>query len=352
MVGTSHDDVPAVPELLTRPPSLHDVARHAGVSHQTVSRVMNSRPNISEKTRAKVVAAIKELNYRPNPAARMLVTSRSRTIGVLSSSQLLYGPISSVEAIEKAARGVGYDVATANVDINDQGAVRSALDYFMATRVEGIIVLAPRIQTLKLIAELNLDLPVVTLQAGDRPDLLSVSVDQVSGARMATRHLIELGHRHIVHVGGPSDWIEGSDRAHGYGQQMSESGLTPEILEQPGWTAQSGYMAGTTVAKTAATAVFTANDRLALGTIHALHNAGKRVPEDVSVVGFDDMPDATHYLPPLTTVRQDFAELGRRSVTMILAQLDRSEESPANEVITPTLVVRSSTATPRVTRGR
>ena len=331
-----------------RAANIRDVARLAGVSHQTVSRVINGHPSLRTGTRDRVLAAMEELSFRPNRAARALVTSRSTTVGVLVTKGFEYGPAASLHAIDSAAREAGYGVDVAHLDVVTGGSIRSALDRLLAHGVDGLVILAPQEQTLGEISRLPITLPFVTVNAAASADDHRLSVDQSGGAALATRHLLELGHRRIAHLAGPDGWFETEARLRGYLHELSAWGLEPERLLSGDWTAESGYRAGLVLAEDAGiTAVFSSNDQMALGLIHAFGERGRRVPEDLSVVGFDDVPEAAHYSPPLTTVRQDFLELGRRCVAQLLAVIDGSaaETHPgsAREIV-PELVVRRSTA--------
>jgi DNA-binding LacI/PurR family transcriptional regulator len=324
-----------------RRPSIRDVARLAGVSHQTVSRVLNDHPSIRPETRDRVVAVMTELSYSPNRAARALVTSRSRTIGVLSASSTQYGPASSIAAIEAAAQSRGYWVSTANIDPEDPQSIPDGLSHLMAQSVEGLVVIAPQVRVIRAIAAQGIDVPYVTLQSSDVDPGHTLAVDQIAGARLATRHLIELGHRSIYHLAGPQDWMEAEARMRGFLEEISawDIATTAPILGD--WTADFGYYAGRELLRYRDfTAIFSSNDQMALGLLHAVRDEGLECPRDISIVGFDDIPEAGHFWPPLTTVRQDFAELGRRCVDLLL------DDAPATPVppLMPELVVRSSTA--------
>jgi DNA-binding LacI/PurR family transcriptional regulator len=330
----------------TRAPNIRDVAREAGVSYQTVSRVLNDSPRLRPETRQRVMEVIEQLGYRPNQAARALVTSKSKVIGVLVASRAAaYGAQTILYAIEDAAREAGYTLAIATTASDDRS-VRSALDQLEGQSVRAVAVVAPQARVFDLLRSTPLRVPYVLLDP-DRRDLPhSISVDQFEGARLATRHLIELGHRRIIHLAGPQDWIEAEARMQGYLREVADAELNvrPPVLGD--WTAEFGYRAGLElVAREDFTAVFCSNDSMALGLLHAFSDAGVRVPHDVSVVGFDDIPEAAHYLPPLTTIRQNFAEIGRRSIDRLLADLgeggQRNEQS-----IRPQLILRSSTAAP------
>lgn len=342
-------DGPAPP----RAANIRDVARLAGVSHQTVSRVLNGHPSLRAETRDRVLAAMEELSFRPNRAARALVTSRSTTIGVLVSKGFEYGPAASLQAIDSAAREAGYGVDVAHLDDVDDGSIRSALDRLLAHGVDGLIILAPQTRTLAEIEHLSITLPFVTVHSAQGHDDHRLSVDQSGGAALATRHLIDLGHRRIAHIAGPDGWFETEARIRGYRRAMRDAGLDPEPLLAGTWTADSGYRAGRTLLAGASsrgvTAVFSSNDQMALGLLHALREGGRSVPEDMSVVGFDDVPEAAHYQPPLTTVRQDFPELGRRCVARLLGLIGEAEpvrDGDAAPEVRTELVPRGSTARP------
>lgn len=327
---------------------MRDVARVAGVSHQTVSRVLNGHPSIRASTRERVVQAMDELHYRPNRAARALVTARSNTIGVLAASAAsLYGPVSSMGAIQNAGREAGYYVAVAQLADLSAESIADGIDHLLAQAVEGIVVIAPQDRILDQIAATGFDVPYVTLQAGDRYAEKELSVDQLAGARAATRHLIDLGHRRIVHVSGPLGWIEAQARLQGFEEECRTAGIDVLPSIRGDWSAQSGYAAGRELlADPTITAVFASNDQLALGVMHAARDFGRDIPADLSIVGFDDIPEAAHFCPPLTTVRQDFAELGRRCVARLVAEIESTEEPhPGN--VQPALIVRASTAAPR-----
>ncbi|SMH45911.1 transcriptional regulator, LacI family [Rathayibacter oskolensis] len=330
-----------------RAPSIYDVARAAGVSHQTVSRVLNDHPSLRAETKKRVLDVMAALDYRPNLAARALVTSRTRTIGVLSSQSLQYGPASSIQAIEVAARDAGYLVVTANVDGTDGESIQAGIRHLLNQAVEGLVVIAPQIRVFDILSGVALRIPNVTLQTSDDERDDALYVDQMAGARMATAHLIDLGHTEIVHLAGPQDWIEAEARMRGYLAELGDRNvpLRPPILGD--WSADRGHRVGLELARFLDfTAVFSANDQMALGLMSAFHERGVRVPEDVSVIGFDDIPEAAFYWPPLTSVRQDFAELGRRCVAALL-NLIEGERPEAAPPIAPQLVVRGSTALPR-----
>jgi DNA-binding LacI/PurR family transcriptional regulator len=329
-----------------RSANIRDVARAAGVSHQTVSRVINGHPSLREETRQRVLEAMEQLSFRPNRAARALVTSRSGVLGVLVSHGAEYGPAASLQAIEEASADAGYSVDIANLERTDRSSIVAALDRLVDHAVEGLVILAPQSQTLAVIEDLSIRLPFVTVHSTGRFSDHRLSVDQVAGARLATRHLLELGHRDVLHLAGPEGWVETDARLQGYREEMAAWNLAPLRAPVGDWTAESGYRAGQGLLRTPGfSAVFSSNDQMALGLVHALSEAGLSIPQDVSVVGFDDVPEAAHYLPPLTTVRQDFPELGRRCVASLLGLLGAGPSLPQEDVA-PELIVRRSTAAP------
>jgi DNA-binding LacI/PurR family transcriptional regulator len=328
-----------------RAPNIRDVAARAGVSYQTVSRVLNDSTSIREATRDRVLAAIDELGYRPNQAARALVTSRTRTIGVISAQTAFYGPATAISAIELAAREQGYRLSTTTATSSEYASIKASLDYLMSQSVEAIIVIAPQTRVYEAIQDLAVVVPYVALSAG-RGVGHRLAVDQVEGARLATRHLAELGHTEIMHLAGPQDWIEAEARMQGYLDGLADADLRTRAPILGDWTASFGYYAGLELLRVRDfTAVFAANDQMALGFLHACRETGLDVPGDLSVVGFDDIPEAAHLAPPLTTVRQDFAELGRRAVAMLLAEL--RGEAASDLVLPAQLVVRESTGPAR-----
>lgn len=328
---------------------MSDVAAVAGVSHQTVSRVLNGHPSVRPETRQRVQEAIVELGYRRNSAARALVTRRSGALGVVTAGSSHYGPTSTLLGLEEAARDVGYFVSVATIRTMDAGSMRGALEHFLDQGVEGIVIIAPQAEVTAAVATFDAPVPVVMISAaapGEELGVRTVSIDQHEGARLATRHLIGLGHREVVHLAGPQDWFDARARLTGWRAECEAAGVVVPDPIAGDWTAERGYAVGRDMVATGVpSAVFAANDQLALGLLRAFWEAGVRVPRDVSVVGFDDVTGAAYFIPPLTTVRQDFAALGRQAIGSLTAALSGAAfEQP---VIPATLVVRASTAPPR-----
>ena len=324
-------------------PNIYDVAALAGVSHQTVSRVFNNQPNIRPATKAKVEEAMAQLGYQPNPAARSLVTAKSNMIGLLVSDTGLYGPAGMLNAMERQARQAGYFAITVAVRSDSPEAWEEGIRHLAKMHVEGIATIALRSEVLQLATSIMPNVKMVAIDADDEADQVrAVGIDNFEGAHMATQHLIELGHRQILHIAGPSTSSEASSRLRGYQKAMTEAGLKTSVV-QGDWTAETGYRIGVELDldEGAPTAIFTANDHLALGLIKALSARGVSIPEDISLVGFDDIPEAPYFLPPLTTVRQDFTQLGELAIQVLLSDLAGTKRKKM-ATITPQLVLRES----------
>jgi len=331
---------------IRRVPNIRDVARRAGVSHQTVSRVLNDHPNITPRTRAKVMAAMADLDYHPSRVARALANGRSGTIGVVSTDNGRYGPPKTLRAIESAARDAGYFVSTVNMAAVGHTHMESALRHLIDQGIDGVVVIAPQAAMLDSFYELAPGVPFVTVDSAGSGGAHTIAIDQAEGARLAARHLVDLGHRDIVHISGPTDWLDSQARVGGWRSVLAAAGLsTPEPLVGD-WSADFGHRMGLELAdRRDFTAVFASNDQMALGLLHGFRERGIRVPEDVSVVGFDDIPESAYFCPPLTTVRPDFSELGRRCMARLHDQLT-GVELRSDPPIPPVLTIRASTAPP------
>jgi DNA-binding LacI/PurR family transcriptional regulator len=332
-------------------PVMADVARVAGVSHQTVSRVLNDHPNVSPATRAEVLAAIRSLGYRPNAAARTLVTGRTHVLGVISFDTTLYGPASMLYGIERAAHP-SYSVAIASLPALDRRSMEEAVDRFLGQGVEGIIVIAPQTSAVAALSAIAADMPLLAVGCGTRAALPSVAIDNAAGAARATSYLLDLGHPTVHHLAGPDSWLDARERVEGWLRALRSAGAPEPAMLRGDWSARSGYEIGHRLAAMPeVTAVFCANDHMALGLLRALAEHSRRVPAEVSVVGFDDIPEAGYLMPPLTTVRQDFGELGTRAVRMLIDQIAGAAASHATKPVEPELIVRASSAPPRGADG-
>lgn len=335
--------------------NIFDVARLAGVSHQTVSRVLNELPNVRPATRQRVEQAIKQLRYTPSQAARALVTRRSRTIGLITTGGPDYGPSSTALGFNEAARDARYAVSMASMLESDPTSLRQAVELLLRQNVEAIVLIAAHRGALDAVRGIELGVPLVAVESSRRDGFHSVSIDQYQGTRILVDHLVGLGHRRIAHLAGPTDSVDALERMRGWRDALSEHGLVAREPLVGDWTPASGFRLGRELVADRAgggghgdggfTAVFAANDQMALGVIHALTEHGLRVPDDVSVVGFDDIPEAEHFAPPLTTMRQDFPELGRTIMSTLLEVLtDATSVGDVRSV--PELVVRESSAPP------
>jgi DNA-binding LacI/PurR family transcriptional regulator len=321
-----------------------DVAKLAGVSHQTVSRVLNNSHQVTEETRERVVAAMRMLDYRPNPVARALVTGRSKTLGVVSFDTTLHGPASTLFAIQRAAHEADYFVSIVSLTALTRAAVLYAIERLRAQGVDGILVIAPQVATTSALRHLPEDVPVVAVEAGPDDAVPVVAVDQFAGATQATQHLLDLGHRTVQHISGPVDFLEAKQRVAGWRATLEAAGADVVAPLVGDWSARSGYeLAQHLTATPDVSAVFVGNDQMALGLLRRLHEEGRRVPEDISIVGFDDIPEAPYFSPPLTTVRQDFLEMGRRSLHLLLDEISSGTRTTTRVTVPAELIVRLST---------
>ena len=333
-----------------RPAGSVDVARLAGVSQKTVSRVFNNEPRVSGETRDRVLAAAQELGYRPNSAARALLTGRHHRIGVVSLGTAHFGPSSLLVALERAARRISYSLTVANSFEDDATGLKTAVDNLLAQGVDAIILF-------ELVDNeggtiLEIDVPVLTLGAAPAvhaPTVLSVQAAEGGDASAeVTGYLLGLGHRTVHHIAGPQRWWAARERRQHWQDTLVAAGAAvPDSLEGD-WTARSGYELGRQLARDpGVTAIFAANDEMAIGVIHALHEAGRDVPGEVSVAGFDDIPVAAHVWPSFTTVGSDNEELADVGLTYLADFLnDPGRVPPAPPKHVHQMVIRNSTARP------
>lgn len=328
--------------------SMADVARLAGVSSQTVSRVANGYPGVIGTTREQVLAAMRELGYRPNSAARALRYGQFNTIGVILFGLASTGNSRTVEAIATYAAAEGYAITLIPIGVPTQDNMLGAFTRMGELAVDAVIV----IMEVHLLDTGTVTLPpdvhvvVADSDAGDRYSV--VDTDQAEGTRLAVTHLLDLGHRTVWHVTGPQGSFASQRRAQAWHRVLREAGRPVPPPLHGDWSAESGHAAGLVLAdEPGCTAVFAANDQMALGLLRAFSERGRAVPDDISVVGFDDIPEAACFIPPLTTVHQDFAEIGRRCVQGVLRQIREGGTSrPGTEFVPTRLVVRDSTAPP------
>ncbi|GLP64973.1 transcriptional regulator [Streptomyces sp. TUS-ST3] len=327
-----------------------DVAQLAGVSQKTVSRVYNDEPYVSAEVRRRVLEAGEELGYRMNNAARALASGRTRSIGVVTLGTALYGPASLIMGVERAVRDTGYALRVVNTLEGDPTGVAGAVDSLLEQGVDGIVISEPIDDGHGEDLSARGDVPVLVLGSPSptTPRTLAAGVAADLMARTATEHLLDLGHETVHHLAGPQRWYAARDRLEGWRSTLAAHGrVIPPVVEGD-WSASSGYRAGRELAADDdVTAVFAANDDMAIGLIRALAEAGRRVPEDVSVVGFDDIPVAAYVTPPLTTMRQPFDAVAQEGLKRLVHSIE-NPDAPALPASEPPVgfMVRASTAPP------
>ncbi|MGW0706310.1 LacI family DNA-binding transcriptional regulator [Streptomyces sp. NPDC002643] len=375
--GTGRDGTSAAPRSV-------DVARLAGVSQKTVSRVFNDEPYVSAEVRGRVLEAAERLGYRRNNAARALASGRTRSIGVVTLGTALYGPASLLMGVERVVRDTGYALRVVNTMEGDPAGVAGAVDSLLDQGVDGIVISEPIDERTDgedgqgghsgvagvagvagvggaageggaraggPVSSLRVDVPVLVIGAPSpvtAPTVLTAGDGADLMARTATEHLLALGHTTVHHLAGPQRWFAARDRLEGWRTTLVEHGRDTPAAVEGDWSAASGYAAGRELAANGeVTAVFAANDDMAIGLIRALTEAGRRVPDDVSVVGFDDIPVAAFVTPPLTTVRQPFDAVAQEGLKRLVHTIENPDADPLPASDPPVdLVVRTSTAPP------
>ena len=329
-----------------RRPSMGDVADRAGVSYQTVSRVLNEPDIVRPDTRERVLEAITALGYTRNRAARALKTARSSLLGVLTDDLALFGPAETTTAIETAAREAGYSVVLTSMPHGPRGAHQIGAE-LLGSGVEGILVIAAHEGMSAAVSAVARSTPVVAVSAQPPREagMEVVGIDQGRGAHLVVEHLQRTGARSIVHLAGPTDWFDARARRAGFTAGLEALTLDGEVVGPGDWTPRSGYELTTSLLRSGLPdAIFAANDMIAIGVLHALHENGLRVPEDVAVVGFDNTLGAEFLIPSLTTVAQPFAEVGREALRHLVSLLEGDGPScEAPRPLPPRLVVRRST---------
>jgi LacI family transcriptional regulator, repressor for deo operon, udp, cdd, tsx, nupC, and nupG len=332
------------------PPKSHNtirqVAARAGVSHQTVSRVLNEPDRVTPATRARVQAAIEALGYQPSAIARYMATGHTKTLGCISPNLTDYTYSRIIEGIETEARRLGYIVITASAP--DKEAFQTLIQQLIGGRlIEGLLVLNayehPDLRSDEL------GVPIVGISPHPlSTTLCSIDLDNLAVGALATQHLLDLGHRRIAHLTGPIDKIFACQRLQGYQAALAAAGIAyqPDLVRHGDWSATSGYyqMQELLAANIVCSAVFAQNDRLAIGAQRALREAGLRVPQQVSVIGVDDIPLASYFDPPLTTVRQDMTAMGTKAAQMLLDAINHPDQPPSHSLFPGQLVLRASTA--------
>ena len=333
--------------------TIKDVAQAAGVSTQTVSRVINSRPDVSPDTRERVQQVVKELGYSPNVIARSLSRGRTNTFGVVGFGLSYFGPSSVLLGIEQKSNELGFSLLLSLLDDFDAAQIDGILRNLLSRQVDGIIWAVPGND--RLVGELSgrfsdISAPVVYLNKLKNRDEVIVAMDNRLGGRLATDHLLEQGYRRIGIITGPSDWWEAQEREKSWRETMGKAGLTnlEELIVNGDWTAASGEIGlHNLLAKSPdIDAVFACNDQMALGALQATRRLGIKVPQDLGIVGFDDIPEAAYFYPSLTTIRQNAIALGALAVDRMCSFINAREKDeefePDVKWIQPRLVVRKS----------
>jgi DNA-binding LacI/PurR family transcriptional regulator len=330
--------------------TIYDVAAQSGVSYQTVSRVINNMPDVAPKTRLRILSVMEDLGYRPNMTARHLVSQRSTVIGFVTWATGFYGPAQIMINVERAAREADYSLMFAGIREASIDRIRRAVNKLCSHRVAGILMHLPFQMDLRLLRDVCSNVPLVAVDCDLGFEAPSVHFGQERGSYLATKHLLELGHTQIAYLRGPMVWRVAGLRYQGWLNAIQEAGLPPGPCVDGNWASRGGYQATLELIKNYRrqfTALAVANDQMALGAIQAFAENGIRVPNDVSVVGFDDLPEAEFFRPPLSTIKHDFVSIGSLSIRCFMDQL--SEDYTASPVCTiePTFVERLSTAPPK-----
>ena len=332
--------------------TIKDVAAEAGVSTQTVSRVINDRPDVADSTRQHVREVIERLGYRPSALARSMIRQRSYTLGVVTAGLQYIGPSRVLHGITDAAEQEGYGLLLKQLPTFGSMAVEAILDRLVERRVDGVIWAVPEVGDNHAWLQNHtsrLGVPVVVTSTRQQPDTGIVNIDNYRGGQMATRHLIEQGYRHIGHVSGPMDWWEAQQRKAAWADVLADAGLRvdDDTWASGNWSSASGHRAAQHLFDRypEMDAIFVANDQMALSVLQLAAERGIRVPQELGVVGFDDIPESAHFWPALTTVNQDQHRLGSSAVQMLIEMIEADEEKLAESkrlLLQPSLIVRAS----------
>jgi DNA-binding LacI/PurR family transcriptional regulator len=327
--------------------TIHDVAALTGVSYQTVSRVINGMPEVSAATRARVQQVLAEVGFRPNLTARQLASKRSTTVGLVTFATSFYGPSQIMVHSEQASKELGLTFMFSGIFEQSTRDIRRAVDELCAHQVCGILIHLPWEVDLRDLQDVCRNVPIVAVDSDFGFKCPSVFVNQELGSRKATRHLLRLGHKKIAHLRGPVLWRAARLRYVGWQKELTAARRHPGPVVDGDWSAESGFKAAQALISNhwgKFTALVVANDQMALGAIRAFEERSIRIPEKISLVGFDDIPEAGFFRPPLSTIKQDFASLGRLSIQCLMAQVDQSQATSANRTIQPFFIERASTA--------
>jgi DNA-binding LacI/PurR family transcriptional regulator len=332
-----------------RPAVIADVAKLAGVSVPTVSRVLTGAARVRPEKERRVLDAIAQLNYRPSATARALASRQSHTIAIIAGNTSQYGYAETIRGVEEEARADGYTVTITVVETTDPEEVERAVALVLDQSPAGVVVLKFDPPGVAVLARLPRDIPIVAVSGVRSRDVPQAVLDESRAAEALTEHLLALGHHTVHHVRVPPSRRE-DGRTTGWRRALKQANVEPPELYEATWSPESGRAIGHEIARDSEiTAVFCGNDEIAMGVIKGLRDAGLSVPEDVSVVGFDDHPLAAMWSPALTTVRQDFGGLGARAFELLRGAMSGEVVRRTSSAL-PELVVRESTAAPRPRR--
>ena len=341
-----------------KPVTIKQVAREAGVSPQTVSRVVNHHPDVSPETRERVQHVINRLAYQPSHIARTLIQGHSRTFGVVGTGLEYFGPSRTLSGIEKQSDELGYTLHLSLISQPERSDVDQIWRDLLSRRVEGIIWAVPEIADNRAWIERidgRISLPIVFLSMKPDPRLSVVAVDNRSGGKIATQHLLGQSYRRIGLITGPANWWEVRQRRLGWEDALKQSGITIEenLVVEGDWTPPSGErgLRRLLEQRRDVEAVFICNDQMAVGALQAARTLGRRVPDDLAVIGFDDIPESAYFQPSLSTIKQDMVEVGSRAVKELCRVIEESHQSrvivqPKTSLIQPELIVRVSSIAP------
>jgi LacI family transcriptional regulator len=333
--------------------TIKQVAKAAGVSTQTVSRVINDRPDVSPETRGRIQQVIVDLDYQPSALARSLIQQRSYTLGVVTAGLKFTGPSRTLNGISNKAEELGYALLLEQMLQFDTDAIKPLLQNLLSRHVDGIVWAVPEVgDNRRWVGEILKDVPVpvVFLTMQPRPGVSTVAVDNYAGGRLASRHLLDQGCRRIGHISGPLDWWEARQRKQAWKDSLQEAGLTAtdKACAEGNWSASSGEAAFTQLLESypGMEAVFVGNDQMALTVLQVAHRQGLRVPQDLAVIGFDNMAESAYFWPALSTINHNLYELGCRAVQETVEQIEavhRNEKLELqNILLSPELIVRES----------
>ncbi|MGB8981210.1 MAG: LacI family DNA-binding transcriptional regulator [Anaerolineales bacterium] len=345
---------------LNKRPTIKEVAKVAGVSTQTVSRVINERPDVAPETRERILTTIDELGYQPSALARSLIQQRSYTLGVVTAGLRHTGPSRTLNGIASAAEEAGYSLLLKELPRYDAEDVMPIFQALLSHHVDGIIWAVPQVgENRNWVDQQSLDLkdPIVYLAMEPKKDISTVSIDNYLGGRMAMSHLLEQGYRHIAHISGPLDWWEARQRIAAWKDALQESGLEArdEYWAEGNWSSASASQAVERLFERYPDmdSIFVGNDQMALAVIQSACQRGLKIPEDLGIVGFDNIPESAFFYPPLTTMQQDQQLLGKVAVEETIKMIESGRQGsvpvePASLMLAPTIVVRQSSIRSRL----